>query len=356
MADDGNKNLTPWKNGYYHTRAIPSMLYLVDGENFIIHSVSGKPSNIYDIPTSVGTWKYGDFGEASEDVAKESGKSHYNVQMTAWGGLFKPKLVLSDDGKQLTYFGMTNCVDVFNWMSEEELAEFVSTGDPVDAYPHEYKEQPENQGKLVWLSGAPGLGKSTSGLLLAKKADYVYYEADAFLHHVNPYVPLDVAEPSLATATQNFMKGVSQERIDVVADTLPGLLDLCQGKEYDFEKTAEFYTFLCKDIAREHKRIGGDFAIANAVPTRKFRDHIRSELGENLVFAVLHMSKDDQRARIKGRHGDQNEATEMFDKVYDVFEPAAEDEPNAIHVLVTKEMTREDVAEKILRLLNDHCK
>jgi gluconate kinase len=356
MADDGNENLTPWKNGYYHTREMPSMLYLVDGEKFVMHSASGKPSNVYDLPAMQGTWKYGDFGEASEEVAKESGKSRYNLEMTAWGGLFKPKMVVSDDGKQVTFFGMTNCVDVFEWMSEEEFAEYVSTGDDVDAYPHDYKIQPENQGKLVWLSGAPGLGKSTSGLLLGKNAGYVYYEADAFMSHVNPYVPLDAAEPSLATILQNFMKGVPQERIDVVANSLTGLLDLCQGREYDFETTAKFYTFLCKDIAREQKRIGGDFAIAQAVPSRKFRDHIRSQMGENLVFAVLHMSKEDQLVRIKARHGEANEAIDMLTKCYDVFEPAAEDEPNTIHVIVTKEMTREDVADKIIRLLHEHSK
>merc|ERR1719189_1178360 len=76
---------------------------------------------------------------------------------------------------------------------------------------HEYKEQPENQGKLVWLSGAPGLGKSTSGMLLGRKAGYVYYEADAFMQHLNPYVSTDVEEPTLAMMTQNFLKGVPQE-------------------------------------------------------------------------------------------------------------------------------------------------
>ena len=84
MADNSNENLTPWKNGYYHTRNMPSMLYLVDGENIIMHPASGKPSNVDDIQFNKGTWKYADFGEASETVAKESGKSRYNIEMIAW--------------------------------------------------------------------------------------------------------------------------------------------------------------------------------------------------------------------------------------------------------------------------------
>merc|ERR1719411_2559305 len=111
---------------------------------------------------------------------------------------------------------MTRSVDTLDWMSEEEVAEFLASGDPEDAIPHPYKIQPENQGKLLWLSGAPGLGKSTSGLMLSKKSDYVYYEADCFMNHLNPYVPTDVDEPTLAMFTQKFLKGVPQERLDVV--------------------------------------------------------------------------------------------------------------------------------------------
>jgi len=52
--------------------------------------------------------------------------------------------------------------------------------DPIDAVSHPYKEQPENPGKFIWLTGPPGLGKSTSAQLLARKAGYVYYEGDCF--------------------------------------------------------------------------------------------------------------------------------------------------------------------------------
>merc|ERR550539_1189379 len=109
-------------------------------------------------------------------------------------------------------------------MSEEEVADYKESGDPEWAIPNPYKMQPENQGKLLWISGAPGLGKSTSGLRLAKNSGYVYYEADAFLRHLNPYVPTDVQEPSLATAAQNFLKGVSQDRIDTVDCAITDLI------------------------------------------------------------------------------------------------------------------------------------
>ena len=168
MDAPGQNISTPWKNGYYRMAAYPSMLWLVEGENLIMHSASGKPTNP-DNPTYKGTWKYGDFGEAHPDVKTQTGKSHYDIEMFLWGGIWTPKAVLNEDGTTLTHYGLAHSVDAFTWMSKDDVERFMETGDPHDAMPHQYKEQPNNQGRLLWLSGAPGLGKSTSGLLLARK-------------------------------------------------------------------------------------------------------------------------------------------------------------------------------------------
>ena len=353
MGSSTNDNSTPWKNGYYHALSYPTMLYLVNGENFIMYGASGKPSNLEN-PAVKGTWKFGEFGEAHPDVAKESGKSHYNVAISAWGGTWRPYAVLSDDGKKLTHYGMSHSVDVFEWISEEEVAELKECGDPVDAPSHHYKEQPENQGKLLWISGAPGLGKSTSGLLLGRKAGYVYYEADAFINHLNPFIPIDVDEPTLATFKQRCLKGVPQHRIDAVANAFLHFLAMIGGKEYDDEVLKTFYSLMAADIDVNQKRIGGNWAVAQAVPTRAFRDHIRSQLGPNLIFVVLHMDKEDQIERLRARHGDDETFVELLSTTYNLYEPATDDEPNSIHVLLTNDMTRDDVADKILQMVKNY--
>ena len=346
---------TPWKNGFYRTKTYPSFLYLVDGENFTLVPASGTPSNI-DNPIYKGTWKYGDFGEASTEVAKRSGKDRYDVEIIAFGGMWKPRAVLSDDGKILTHYGMAHSVDQFKWMSEEEVSEFKESGDPVDAPPNPYTIQPEIQGKLLWLSGAPGLGKSTSGLLLSKKCDYVYYEADAFMNHTNPYISSDVDEPSLAMMCQKHLKGVPQKRIDDVAEAMEDIAAMGKGVEYNLERLMKFYSLMCENISRERKRIGGDWVVAQAVPTRAIRDRIRSLLeGSNLLFVVLHMSQEDQVARIKARHGDDEDLIAMLTKTYEACDTADDDEPNAITVTISKEMTRDEVVEKIQHMVKLHC-
>ena len=347
----------PWKDGYYSDETFRLVLYHIDG-NVISRQFISEPLSQKDHPRfSNGTLRYGDFGEADQEVTEKSGLTQYNVQisMPIFGNsvFVDLKATLSDDGENITFIEANKKLRALKWISEKDLIGLKNSGDPADALPTHYEIQnPDKPGKLIWISGGPGLGKSTSGLVLAKKFGYVYYEADAFMSYVNPYVPLNVEEPTLATAKQNFLKDVPQERVDAVVNGVESFMNIITGKEYDLAKCCGLYSFLCKDIVREQKRIGGDWVVAQAVPSRKLRDHIRTRLGDNLIFVVLDMSKEDQLSRIKSRHGNSEKAVGFLSKCYDYFEVAGEDEPRAINVVITKDMTRDDVVEKILLLVN----
>ena len=357
MLDYNNHNSTPWKNGHYRGHPGPppiqGMLYFVKGEDFIMYPVGANLTN-QDDPLMKGKWILGDFGEANGDVRRETGKSRYNVEVTLFGGDFKTSGVLSEDGKRLTFYGVAHAVDFLEWMSEDEVSKFKESGDPADAPPNHYNIQPEKQGKLLWIAGAPGLGKSTCGQLLSKNAGYVYYEGDAFRMHLNPYVPLENDEPFVTMVKQKFLKGVEQARIDAVASTQGEYFSMLFGNRYDTEKLRIFYSSLCMDINKERKRIGGDWVVVQTVPTRDLRNHIREKLGRRFIFIVLWMAKEDQLARITARHDEKDRLVSMLSKTYGMCEPASEDEPNSIHLVVTKAMTREDVIEKILCTLKKY--
>ena len=181
---------------------------------------------------------------------------------------------------------------------------------------------------------------------------YVFYEGDCFWIQVNPYIPVQAEQPSLAQMSQKFLKELLQERIDIVASADNEFLAMFNGQDYDDRKILDGLSAMCKDIAKERKRLGGDWAIAMAVPKQVHRDHIKAELGPDLVFVVLNMTKQDQQARIKARHGDKESiANDVLTNTYDLYEPAAADEQNAIEVQITPEMSPDDIVDKIFEMI-----
>ena len=55
-----------------------------------------------------------------------------------------------------------------------------------------YTLEPGKSGKLLFLTGPPGSGKSSVALELARNYGYKYYEGDCFFYHsCNPYIPLN---------------------------------------------------------------------------------------------------------------------------------------------------------------------
>ena len=157
------------------------------------------------------------------------------------------------------------------------------------------------------------MGKSTSAQLLGRDHGYVYYEADCFSRLCNPYVPLNVDNPSLAQVNQKILKGPgAEERKAMIKRTSSMWQNLMAGKEFNTELMLEFYELLALDIRREKERIGGDFAIATVILKKEAREHIRKILGSDLVIVILNMAGEERRERVLGRHGgDINTADRM---------------------------------------------
>jgi hypothetical protein len=122
------------------------------------------------------------------------------------GGKQTPSLLLDHLENRTLFLGMWNDVESLKWMSDQDLKVLAEGRDHKDTPSCPYKFQPENQGKLVWLSGPPGAGKSTTGQLMSREAGFVYLEVDCIMNFLNPFVPTDVENPSVAGFRQKALK------------------------------------------------------------------------------------------------------------------------------------------------------
>ena len=233
-------------------------------------------------------------GEAAPEVKEKGERDTYNVKLILninFGGddgaedgesSDTKKLhevvdlgVMYDEGRQVVVKGPAGVCHL-QQITEAELEAVLADCDPVEAPPGSYTVQPGVGGRLVWLTGPPGMGKSTSAQMLGRDHGYVYYEADCFMSCKNPYVPLDVRDPTLATLRQKGLKGPgTEERKAMLRRTLAVFGDVMAGRDYNMELLLEFYQHLALNIKSEKDRIGGDFAVATVLMNRRVRDHVR---------------------------------------------------------------------------------
>ena len=118
-------------------------------------------------------------------------------------------------------------------------------------------------GRILWFTGGPGTGKSSTAQLLARDCGYVYYEADCFSQARNPFVSLTAEEPSNTQVAQRKLKGPGlEERVEMF--TLFGDLlgKITAGLPYDNEVGAKFMEGMARDIKQQKERIGGNWAVA----------------------------------------------------------------------------------------------
>ena len=116
-------------------------------------------------------------------------------------------------------------------------------------------------------------------------------------------------------------------------------------------------------VLQERHRLGGDFVVAWAFADEKQkRIAIRKILGLDMIYVVLRIDPTlaDKRKKARDQKND-HQLVKLFNLVrsslrqlirptefvYWECEPAAEDEPNAINIEITDEMTPEDIANKI---------
>ena len=119
------------------------------------------------------------------------------------------------------------------------------------------------------------------------------------------------------------------------------------------EAYGPMYECMASDISKQRKRLGGNWAIAQAVFSRAQRDFLRKAIGPDLLFIVLNMSTECQLNRVKKRHGDSlgDSMIDMLANYSKLCEPAGADEENAVNITITDEMTPNDVVQEIISIV-----
>ena len=208
----------PWKNGYWSDVKEKNNLTFVDGENVenINHAYIDYPELKPEttIEAKKGTWTYGDFGPAPAEIVELAGLPNFNIQVQLSGedNEITFKLILNEQGTRVYGPGFVPYISsqkyiIMEWLSEQKLNEFKESRQAADALICPYaKIQPGNLGKIVWFSGPPGSGKSTSAQMLGRKHGYVFYEGDCIMQSLSPFIDLNVEEPTMVQNEQIPLK------------------------------------------------------------------------------------------------------------------------------------------------------
>ena len=214
------ENEAPWRDGNYKKEECNIDGYVITGEKLTVNGTSFVSKLTYVL-----------FGEADPKVVETTGERYYNVkssydilgkEMTDYG-------VLVENGTKFIFERQT-----LVWITEEEAELMAKDCDAIEAPSSSYKVEPERQGRLIWITGAPGLGKSTSAQLLSREHGYVYYEGDCFLHLKNPYIPPDVENPSSAPSKQKKLDGEGKaEREKIVWRVGEQYMAAMKGEAWD---------------------------------------------------------------------------------------------------------------------------
>ena len=76
--------------------------------------------------------------------------------MSYFNGKHKGYGVVTADGKNVYTSAFGKTLYCLTWLSKEDFEVYLSNRDPLETPTCQYRIQPENQGKLIWLSGPPG--------------------------------------------------------------------------------------------------------------------------------------------------------------------------------------------------------
>jgi len=339
----------PWKNGFYRS--------IKDGEETGFLSISEtKMTMEFGDMNMIFSLTFGEFENPDKRGLDATGAEIYNVKIHSEEHDETFHLVIGEGGDKFT----SADGNIMEWVSNEYMEEVKNAHDPADNPQHNYKLQPDFQGRLIWISGASGMGKTTASKMLQEKEGYVFYEGDCFLFGLNPFVGSSPKGASYYGTKP--LKEIPVERKEAAKRMLEeGYGKKLKGEDVPPEIWQNFYQMMCQDIKVQRGRIGGNWVVAQALYTKEARNTVAKELGRELTIYVLETDDPElQVERLCKRTVEDGsgsgevtaeakeavrEKTKEWAKGYD---PVSEDEKQIIRILVSKETSSNDILEFIV--------
>ena len=217
-----------------------------------------------------------------------------------------------------------------------------------------YPLKPGKPGKLVFITGPPGSGKSTIAGTLAKTKNWVYYEGDGFLFGFNPYVSPDESQVDARSKRPALIgPGMAARGMALPAYMLNHHM-LKTGKTTDSYPSDYFHRLMALDIVVERARVGGDWVVSYALCDTHDRDIFRGVLGDQVVFVVLDISVDLVKERLVGREKSEEELEGLV-AMHCQYKSPEKDEPRTVGFEILDGTTKEENAERIVELVDKEC-
>lgn len=337
-----------WVDGFY--------TYTMGGQVVKTATIKGEEGlmttpGVEDVENESGKMKLksGQFTNVDKRGLDATGKEHYNIEIYF---VYHDKSihgVVREDGKKITMMDG----NIFEFMDEEAKKKMKDEQDPAENPPNSYNPQPEKMGKILWITGVAGMGKTTTAKLLQEKEGFVNYEGDCFLMGLNPYVG-SAPKGSSYFGTRPLSE-IPQNRKDICKLAMEkGYMEVLKGNPVDPNIWEDFYNFLCEDILKERAKLGGMWVVGQAVYTKAAREVIRKKLGDGLTMIVLESGEENLQMerlskRALGAGEVSKEAREESEKAMAKYtggqESVEDDEENTFVIKITKAMTPEDVAK-----------
>ena len=321
---------SPWMDGDYKSGKINWAIVRVDGNKQVLHQL-----------------KFLNAESEAEHVMHWQPLGNNTIAITLDGQTAEATV----NGSHITGGPGLLALNPLTWITPEEAKVIRNRGKQSVAAPElPYPLTPDKQGKLVVVTGPPGSGKSTVAGMIAHNGTWVFYEGDGFMLGHNPYVFPNESVVDVRSEKPALIGAGMHERMLAVLGFVKNQRMWEKDHSVSRSPTERFYRLMAEDIKKERKRVGGDWIVAFAMSRRSDRDIFREELGEDLLFVVIDISLELAKERLAGRGIGEESMAEIHWK----FQPAEEDEPQTAGFQMLAGVSKQDNANAVLRIINDH--